>query len=111
MVEHFAPRVVAQDLDDPTIGDAPAPALFDHAFEFRAQCLQVRDPLFHVSQLRPCNGVYSLAGLVRLVTETQQVTDGLQGEAKGPGVPDERQAADVLVRKQSLVAFRAGWAV
>ena len=90
MVDCSAEGVVAQDLDDPTVGNAPAPALLDHPFKLAAQRLKALDPLFDIAELRFRDGIRGLAGLFGLVAEAQQVAYGLQGE------PQIAQAMGVL---------------
>ena len=106
MVDRFAEGVVAQDLDDPAVANAPAPALLGHPFELAAQRLKALDPPFDIAELRFRYGVRGLAGLFGLVAEAQQVAYGLQGEPQCPGVPDECKPAYVFVPKEPLVAFR-----
>ncbi len=71
MVDCFAEGVVAQDFDDPTVGDAPAPALLNHPFELAAQRPKALDPPFNISQLCCRYGVCSFAGLFGLASETR----------------------------------------
>ena len=108
MVGRLAQRVVAQDLDDPAVGDAPAPALLDHPLEFASQRVKAFDASLDIAELRLRDGVRGLAGLFRLVAEAQQVANGLQWEPQLPGVPDEGKPAYVLGPVEPLVAFRAG---
>ena len=105
MVDCFAESVVAQDLDDPALGNAPAPALLDHPFKLAAQRLKALDPPFDIAELRFRYGIRGLAGLFGLIAEAQQVAYGLQGEPQCSGVPDECKPAYVFVSKESLIAF------
>ena len=105
MVDCSAEGVVAQDLDDPTVGNAPAPALLDHPFKLATQRLKALDPLFDIAELRFRDGIRGLAGLFGLVAEAQQIAYGLQGEPQCPGVPNECKPAYVFVPKEPLVAF------
>ena len=107
MVGRLAEGVIAQDLDDAAVGDAPTPALLDHSFELTSQRQKALDPSLDVAELGLGDGVRGLAGLFRLAAEAQQVANGLQWEPQLPGVPDEGKPAYVLGPVEPLVAFRA----
>jgi hypothetical protein len=99
-------RVIAESLDDAAIGNPAARALIDHSVEFQLEGLQPLDPLFDLGQLCPCDGVGSLAGLIGMVHETQEVTDRSQRKPESPCVSDKCQAIDDGLIVEPLVPFR-----
>ena len=83
--------MVAQHFDHPAIGDFPACALHDHAFQFTFQRRQPRKTAFDLSQLRLGDGIGAGTGLVGLVRQAEEVADCLEAEAQVSGVADEGQ--------------------
>jgi len=47
IVQAMGVGVIRQDFDDMALADPAATALCDHTFEFRFQCLQTGNALFH----------------------------------------------------------------
>ena len=57
-----AEGMVSQHFDDPAVGDLPACALHDHAFEFRFQRGQPREAALDLRQLCLGDGIGGLIG-------------------------------------------------
>ena len=71
-------RMVAQDLDDMTIGNPPARALHDHTFQFYLQSRQAQNAAFHLGQLCLGDGIGGSAGLVGIVRQAEEVADSFE---------------------------------
>ena len=100
-------HVIDKCFDDAALGDSPAATTPDHAFEFDCQCLQARDPAFHLLKLPPGDAVDGRAGAVGLVRQAQQLSDSIQREAQFPAVADECQSFKMLTSEAPLVALGA----
>ena len=101
--------MVAQHFDHPAIGDFPACALHDHAFQFTFQRRQPRKTAFDLSQLRLGDGIGAGTGLVGLVRQAEEVADRLKGKAEGAGVADEGEAIQSRLPVEPLVAGASLW--
>ena len=99
--------MVAQHLDHPAIGDLPACALHDHAFEFGFQRGQPRKAAFNLGQLRPGDGIGGGAGLIRIVRQAEKIADRFEREAQIARMPDEGQPFQRLAAVEPLVARAA----
>jgi hypothetical protein len=88
----MAVRWFAQRLQDPTLRNLSAPALFDHALEFSPQGGQLLDALFDVLEMTNGNPRHGLARRVGLVSELQEIADLGLREAELTAVANEGQA-------------------
>ena len=102
-----AEGVVAQDFNDPAIGDFPTCTLHDHTFQFGLQSGQARQAAFNLGKLRAGDGIGSGAGLVWPVREAEQVADRFQRETQIARVSDESQTLQRFAAVESLVACAA----
>ena len=81
--------MVAQNFNDPAIGNPTACTLHDHALKFAFQRSQARKAAFNLGQLRPGDDIGGCAGLIGSVRETQKVSDSVQRKTELPRMPDE----------------------
>ena len=100
-------RMVAQDLDDMTIGNPPARALHDHTFKLGLQRGQARKAAFNLGQLRLRDGIGCRARLIGSVRQTEKVPDRFQREAQIARMPDEGEPFHRLAAIEPLIARAA----
>ena len=99
--------MIAQDLDDPTIGYPVTRALDHHTLKFGLQGRQAGKTAFNLGKLRFGDCVGCGTGLIRIVGQAEKVADGFEGKAKLAGVSDERQSFMGLVRIKALITDAA----
>ena len=73
--------MIAQDLDDPTIGYPVTRALDHHALKLGLQGRQAGKTAFDLGKLRFGDGVGCGTGLIGIVEQAEKVADRLKGKA------------------------------
>ncbi len=96
--------VVSKRLDDTTLGHSPAMTAANHALELCCECLQATDTAFHLLKLAPCDPINGCAGAVRLVGQTQKLSDRVEREAECPTVANESQPFEMRPSEAPLVS-------
>jgi len=93
------PRLSArrrQRLYEPTFGDRAIAALADEIPELAAKRGEIADLPLDLGEMFAGNSIDSATLGLLLISEAQQVTDGLDGEAEIAAAPDEAQAPKVI---------------
>ncbi len=89
------------------LGDTPARALHDHAFQFSFQRRQPDNAAFDLGKLRLGDRIGGSAGLVGFIREAEKVADCLQGKAQLACVPDVGQPRKGFAAVEPLVSRAA----
>ena len=63
--------MIAQDFENPAVGDGVAAAFLEHALQFLAQSLQPGDTSLDLLQLTLRNAINVRAGMARIVGQLQ----------------------------------------
>ncbi len=90
LVQAFA--MIGEDLDDAALCNPIVRALLRHALHFGAQSDQSRDLVVDALKVFASDRVGLLAGAIRIVRESQELSDSLDLESKIAGMADEAQA-------------------
>lgn len=76
-------------LNDLAVAYRAMPAAANHTLEFVAHGNEVGDLAFDLSQMSAGDGIDSLAGLVAVVGEHEQVAHGIEAEPQVAGAANE----------------------
>ena len=83
--------MVGEGFDDAAFVDAAAAATLDHAFQFKLEQSQPRDPAVHIFQMRARNCIDGGAGPVRLIGQSEQLSNSRLRESQFAALLDETQ--------------------
>lgn len=101
------PLRAGEGFDDLAVGDGAMAARAEDAAQLGAERLQVADLAVDFGQVDAGDAVDRFAGLPRVVRKRQQFADRIEGEAKIPGAPDEREAGKVVSAIGPIIAGSA----
>jgi hypothetical protein len=96
--------VVAQHVENLTIGAPSVTAFADHPLQFGAQGLEPHHPLIHVARLAARDRIGLFAGPAWVVAEVEQFPDGVQAKAQLPCMANEGQSVEFGVAILTLTA-------